>query len=618
MKNKKFPAKRAGCAWFCFVGSAFFFCSVTGRELKDRGDILWTGSHTAYILGVSLALGLLSGGLLCLLVCKADKLGGALARLWRGVSPAKRREGKARAFFVEPGGDLPPEAAPQLRISYRAFFREPGGSPPVRKWFWGSWSLIFLSWLPAFLAYYPAICAYDISVQLGQIMSSGFYSSHHPLLHTLLVEAFWRFGKIIRSATFGIALFALAQMAVLSGMFAMAVSTAMAVRRGGRRGLSWYCVALVGYGILFPFHKYLSVSMTKDTLFSAFVLLMMMALCRSLAQGRDSLRWNRWDGLYAAAALMTVVLRNNGPYALAVLLAALALALLFSRKDKKLWGRLLIGTGVGFAAGCLLLFALFRITQAAPGDSREMLSLPIQQLSRVMLMHGGVGALARDDGSMGEKEKALIHDFILDEGYLLYRPALSDPVKGHVNTYVPRYRPKDFLEVYLGLFLRYPGDYLNAALALNAGYLYPQDVSHASVYGEDDAEGLRYIQTRWQSGGTEPMDIYRHTRWPWLRDRLEDYANENAYLKHPVLKYLLVPGTYLWLYLVFFGCLLVWGRYRFLLPFAFIGGYYGTLFLGPCVQLRYLYPVMICLPFLCAAVWGHTRSAVCEAGQVPG
>ena len=46
--------------------------------------------------------------------------------------------------------------------------------------------LIFLCRLPAFAVLYPGSFAYDVPFQLEQI-ATGAYSTHHPLVHTLLL-----------------------------------------------------------------------------------------------------------------------------------------------------------------------------------------------------------------------------------------------------------------------------------------------------------------------------------------------------------------------------------------------------------------------------------------------
>ena len=171
-------------------------------------------------------------------------------------------------------------------------------------------------------------------------------------------------------------------------------------------------------------------------------------------------------------------------------------------------------------------------------------------------------------------------------------------MKSHTNTYVARYRTGEFIRTYLRLLAGYPGDFINAALAVNAGYLYVADVSHAQVNQNGTDQGLGYVQTRWVESELNPRGIYKASKWEWLHERLEKWADANAYLRYPLLKYLFVPGTCLWLYLLLAGALSVRRDYVGCIPLALVLGYYLTLFLGPTVQLRYLYPLMLPLPFL--------------------
>ena len=92
--------------------------------------------------------------------------------------------------------------------------------------------------------------------------------------------------------------------------------------------------------------------------------------------------------------------------------------------------------------------------------------------------------------------------------------------------------------------------------------------------------------------------IYKASKWEWLLKKLEQWADENAYLKLPVLKYLFVPGVWIWFYLLLLAWLVRNERYRQCIPLALIGGYFVTLLLGPTVQLRYIYPVMSVFPFV--------------------
>ena len=325
----------------------------------------------------------------------------------------------------------------------------------------------------------------------------------------------------------------------------------------------------------------------------------------------------RYLPLFILSGIGVILFRTNGKYAFLVLLAFLFVAVVFSteretfreRKDfqkekvfqgkKAFWGKIFAAAIGIFLAGNLALSSIFKAVGGEQGDRREMLCLPIQQLARTMVYHGGVGVLPEDDGAMAEVDRALINDFILNEGYRKYRPDFTDPVKNNTNTYVARFRAKDFLSTYLGLFLQFPGDYLNAALAVNAGYLYPGDISHAYINAQEgQADGSGYVQTRWEEGTLNERGIYKDSKWPALFERMERWAGGNAYLRYPLLKYLFVPGVWIWLYLLLIQWLLIRRRFAACLPHTLVFGYFLTLLLGPTVQLRYLYPIMISFPFL--------------------
>ena len=68
-----------------------------------------------------------------------------------------------------------------------------------------------------------------------------------------------------------------------------------------------------------------------------------------------------------------------------------------------------------------------------------------------------------------------------------------------------------------------------------------------------------------------------------------------------------MPASYLWLYLALAAILVIVDRKRYCLPLAVIAGYYGTMLLGPTVQMRYVYPVMLALPYLVALMCGTGR-----------
>ncbi len=381
-------------------------------------------------------------------------------------------------------------------------------------------------------------------------------------------------------------------------LFFLAFSFAYGILFLYRHNLKKICLILVQLLCMFyPFHWYMGVSITKDTVFTGFFVLLSLSLYELLETPGNTQHSGLTKLVFFCSAVGCILFRNNGKYAFFVLLAILFLTFLFDKTKRKFFGSILLWAFAAFLTGNLLLSAAFRMSHAEQGDRREMLSLPIQQLARTMVYHGGAGIMPDANDDMDETDKALIRDFILDEGYKKYRPDISDPVKSHTNTYVARYRAKDFLSTYFHLLMEYPGDYVNAALAVNAGYLYPDDRTHAYVNVVEGRTGRGYVQTCWDAA-METYGIRKASLWPWFYEALEKWADKNAYLNLPVLKYAFVPGVWLWLYLLLAAWLIMGKKYRLCIPLVLIAGYYVTLFLGPTVQLRYIYPVMATFPFL--------------------
>ncbi|MCM1090200.1 MAG: DUF6020 family protein [Butyrivibrio sp.] len=564
-------------ASFACIGFLFGLFQLTGRELARQGNIIWNGTYTWGILLGSLLIALSVGLAACFLPR-------AVGQITRGLSRLTRWERLPR--FMQLLRFMPSKQREDSHVGER------GGSKVGSIWVWLiSAGLIALCWLPAYLAYYPGICAYDVTVQTGQIENHA-YNDHHPIAHTLLLEGSMRLGAaVFGDSNTGLACLVLLQMLCLAA--ALAWGIALLYRRGVGKG---FLLCLQAIGMFYPFHWYMSVSVSKDIFFTVFFMIQVISLCETLRRGKTA--FDRYDGLFIVSGVGMQLFRTNGRYAMLVLAVFLCAALALGRGRRRFWGKLCIGCAVSLLVGSLSLSALFRVTGAEQGDRREMLSLPIQQFARCMLYHGGVGELPEDDGTMEAQDKELIDAFLLDEGYREYRPEISDPVKRHTNTYVARYRAGDFVRTYLHLLTQYPGDFINAGLAVNAGYLYIGDESHALINQNGIDKGLGYVQTRWVNDELNPRGLYQASKWETLHGWLESWADKNAYLRLPVIRYLFVPGTFLWLYLLLAGRLIERKCYARCIPLTLILGYYLTLLLGPTVQLRYIYPLMTVLPYM--------------------
>ena len=138
------------------------------------------------------------------------------------------------------------------------------------KGFWTAFMVIMAGFLIPFATYYPAIMAYDVIPQLDQIKISG-YTTHHPLIHTLMLAFSLKVGEILpfvhNADRAGLAVYTILQMIIVAGCFAYVYTYLR------RKGVSKYvCYFFVLCAAFYPTHGMLAVSITKDTIYGALVM----------------------------------------------------------------------------------------------------------------------------------------------------------------------------------------------------------------------------------------------------------------------------------------------------------------------------------------------------------
>lgn len=524
-----------------------FSVSLSVHTLTERGNVLWNLSAILRVVGISLFVSLLAGFLSGSFTayCEAHK------------SSLILRKTNSFSFFL------------MALLTILAV-----------------WSIFYL-------AYYPGLLVYDSPTQMEQIIW-GAYNNHHPLYHTLLIKAFLDIASAFNlSLNAGVAMYVAMQMTALALVFAYGC---FLVAKYISLAYGWMLTFLIA---IFPLNGYMAVSVTKDIYFSLFSLLFLLSIWKLLFVSDATTKMA--DYIFLAISNIGIILfRNNGKYALAVFFIFLILALVINRKGAL--RNKLIFIGITLIACIFIGLGLLKVADskvnADQGDAREMLSIPIQQLARTYVYHGGLNLVKEDDNSLSDTEKALLNEFMLDESYKQYRMDISDPVKKHTNTYVVRYKFKDFIATYINLFTRYESDYINAFLGVNAGFLDPFDETHAHINEVDGMTGYGYIQTAWSEERENAFGFFKETKWENANNHLDNFADNNQYLSIPILKYIFMPGIYFWALFLFISIKFIKKNYLALLPAAYLVGYYATCLFGPTVQLRYVFPVMICVPFL--------------------
>ena len=457
-------------------------------------------------------------------------------------------------------------------------------------------AVIFLCWLPVLLAYYPSVFAYDAEGQLYQVIAHD-YSTHHPLLHTLFLGAFFRMGDAwFHSVSIGMAVHSVVQMALMAAAFGYTLS--YLYRRGVPAGLR---VLLALFYALFPANSILALSTTKDVLFAALVLLYTLTLHRFITKQRCDKTTEQPEtdvlcdrGLllgYVLWAVLMLLFRNNAVYAIILSIPVVCL-LLRGEKDMRAgtWKRYLFGTGIALLVFAVCVAFLKSVTGAQNGSPREMLSVPLQQMARTRVV-------AED--TLSEEMRQELDRYLPSEWVMAaYNPHLADPVK---NRAVIHDDPAGLIKTWIKLGMQHPQIYIDAFLDNSIGYWYVQDRSHAQIYGIGTESGFGYLSTdnRTMPAGCE---IVEHSYLPALRAGMERIVSDNVYQKLPVIRLIFAPALYWWLLCMYIAKVIYRKRYELLIPAAFLICYYMTLLLSPTVLIRYMYPFVVTVPAICCCM----------------
>lgn len=453
------------------------------------------------------------------------------------------------------------------------FFSAPAVPMPA-KLSWLCFGLLLLCFLPYFLMNYPAVMTPDSLSQYRQAVGITAYSNHHPWVHTMLFKLLYTVGFSLTSNTYhAIAFYTVFQMCVMAAVFTCLIRFLYSL--GVSRTFLWLTGAFFG---LVPYNALYAVTIWKDVLFSAWVLLYSINLFRCLLTVRSgrSLRTCRSAlFLLAFSGALLCLFRSNGWYAF---LLSVPFTLWFFRRQL----RFLLPVQLFVIAAVLLVKGpVMDAFHVMPPAFVESISIPVQQVSRI---------IARGLPLTGEQD-ALINRVCSSE-YIAesYNPVISDPIKALISYGHPEYleaHKSSFLRLWAELGLRYPLEYVHAWVDQTSGYWYPATASMLTNEGiSPNDEGLM----------SQPL----------LRGKIPIKVNEilgKLYTVFPFYGLLYSMGAFLWLSLFLAGNCLVNGRRQnlilFLLPWTVI----FTLLLATPVasDLRYAYSLMICMPLLFAA-----------------
>lgn len=353
---------------------------------------------------------------------------------------------------------------------------------------------LFLAWLPCIIVSYPGIpLRGDTWMQLTEALELRPLTNEHPINHTRLIRLFLSIGAGTGgSYNLGLYLYCLLQVAVLLLIFAYSVRVLI---RTVRAPLSLWA-ALLAYYALHPRIQSFLMSLTKDVLYSAFLVLLITVLFE--------LRLNGWRVPQVLLLIIASVGAINFNHEGKVIVAFCALLL----PTVKIYGRILTGAAV-LALVLVLCFPAEAILKSGRAGGRVLGTLFYQPTIRYLYYH---------PEDMDEEEEAVIRMVFFPESAREgYNPIQQDSlylvVSGYYGTDLSRY-----LRTWFSLFQKHPDTMIKGFLYNKVACFYPVTMFYNNYIYKG---GISYPELGW------PDDYFNGEK---TYDGLNETAFENEHV----------------------------------------------------------------------------------------
>lgn len=437
------------------------------------------------------------------------------------------------------------------------------------------WLLITLFFLPAYLALFPGTFGYDAPVQAAQYFGEMELTSANPLLHTYLLGIFLSFGeKVLNNADLGLALFCLIQGLLVthvltrSFMFLKKIHTPLTVMLAG---FLWI--------LCNPTLHVLTFNVTKDILLGVCLLHFLLNLLEVLSDDtpQGSAPQKPLFALSAEKAgylrlllsgIIMCLMRNAAIYLVATLILVMLPAF---RKYKKT----ILSLCMIFLISWLFSQFFTHGLKIPPGNVRENMSVPIQQLAAV----SHAFYYETEPLTITEEQLMTTWELFPAESLEYFLPDTVDTIKVNFRTEVFSENPQKYISLYLAVGKQNPGIYSYAFRNLVLPYL-------------DMAKSIRrHLAIEETFPEISHLRITKYDLFPTYYTFLENQLETKHY-------FLLQPGISIYLMVIGIGISINRKNRKILLCILPIAIYFIGLLLGPMALLRYLFPMMLATPLL--------------------
>ena len=449
--------------------------------------------------------------------------------------------------------------------------------------------IVLLIMLPLFLLNFPGTMTVDSFDQLSQARGLTVYSDHHPWIHTLTIHLFYSIGYgLTGSVSVGIGTYTLVQMIIV----ALSVGYAIASMAEVGFGRKWQLLILFGY-ILYPYHLAYAITMWKDIIFSAAILVLGVTMYRLFVCGKAGSLGIRDSILFAISSLAMCTLRHNGFYAYVLTVAVVAIVLLVGQRNKtgsqSDSSRTSSDDKKGPIKLVLISFTIIIITLVinrpvqkacgvAPSDYGHNLAIPLQQIGRTVALNGDVS-----DDDLAKLEKINSIQYIKNN----YEPGGADNmiqwlVAGD-SEYMQSHKG-EYIGLWIRLGLKNPVSYFEAFVEQTKGYyttMMPEQIAYYGILPNNDG-----LETQPLIGATVRIKINE------LCSKIQDVL--------PVYAILYSVGACVMLLILGAGIVICRRQYSMLLVYLpYVALMLSIIVAAPLVaDLRYGYSFMLSMPTL--------------------
>ena len=421
--------------------------------------------------------------------------------------------------------------------------------------------LIFIAYLPYLLRYYPGLLTADSITQVAQGLGISDLSNHHPIFHTGIIAFFVNIGiKITGNINTGIALYTIFQMIIMSITF-----SGILVYLNKKKTPKTIQILVFIYYMIYPVNQLFSVIMWKDIMFAAIIPIFIIYIEKLIDNTEEFLNSKKNIALFIIITILVCFMRNNGIYVFFITMIIIAIVL------RKYWKKII----PIFLASVMLFFGIktiiFKILNVQGTEIGEALSIPLQQIARVVKNH---------KEELSQKQIEEINKFFKCENIgEKYIPTLSDPVKNEFNNEYFKEHKVDLIKIWFELMKKYFPDYVASFISNSYGYYYPE-AKHwvANRFMEPNDLGIE--QTKLIEGNIV-------TKWDSLIERREI----------PIISMFFSIGFCFWVMIAAMGYKIYTKEYKFIIIYIPIIALWLTCLASPVFcEFRYIYSMFTTIP----------------------